>query len=113
MSRVWTRKGKHRTLNVYAEEVVKSAKRRRISHLGLPWIAECSETKAFVEVPVFRAAAQRGQQACRGNRGKLSLLPHMGRRCSLSHFKSHHRNEASRCIAGLGHIAQSATSQDC
>jgi hypothetical protein len=49
MSRVWTRKGKHRALGEYAEEVVKSAMRRRSSHLCLPWIARCVETRNFVE----------------------------------------------------------------
>jgi SAM-dependent methyltransferase len=49
MSRVWTRKGKHSALNEYAQEIVKSARRRRTNHLCLPWIARCSETRGFIE----------------------------------------------------------------
>jgi DNA modification methylase len=49
MSRVWTRQGRHRALSEYAEEVVKSARRRRTNYLNLPWIARCVETRNFVE----------------------------------------------------------------
>jgi tRNA G10 N-methylase Trm11 len=49
MSRVWTRQGSHGALTEYAEDVVKSARRRRTNHLRLPWITQCAETRSFVE----------------------------------------------------------------
>ncbi len=50
MSKVWTRKGKHAALCDIAASLIARAKRLgRFSHLNLPWIAACSETRAFVE----------------------------------------------------------------
>ncbi|HML27766.1 MAG TPA: hypothetical protein PKE16_02805 [Hyphomicrobium sp.] len=50
MSRVWTHKGSHESLNELASKVVASAMRRRaFSHTNLPWVAQCPETLSFVE----------------------------------------------------------------
>lgn len=50
MSRVWTRKGKHSVLCEIASDLITKAKRLgHFSHLDLPWIADCLETRAFIE----------------------------------------------------------------
>lgn len=50
MSRVWTRKGKHTELFEIALDLIAKAKRLGLfSHLDLPWVARCPETRAFVE----------------------------------------------------------------
>jgi SAM-dependent methyltransferase len=50
MSKVWTRKGKHTALRDAASGVIARAERLgRFSHLDLPWIAECTETQAFIQ----------------------------------------------------------------
>ncbi|WP_316184957.1 MULTISPECIES: hypothetical protein [unclassified Bradyrhizobium] len=50
MSKVWTRKGKHSALQEIAKDLVlKAQRRKRISHLDLPWLLNCSESAAFVE----------------------------------------------------------------
>lgn len=63
MSKVWTRKGKHTLLCAVASNLIARAeRRRRFSYLDLPWIAECPETRAFVEY--WFAEPQRSDLAC-------------------------------------------------
>ncbi|MEQ1755168.1 MAG: hypothetical protein ABL973_13665 [Micropepsaceae bacterium] len=50
MSKVWTRKGRHSVLEKEASALVARAKKRkRLSHLALPWVNNCPETRAFME----------------------------------------------------------------
>jgi DNA modification methylase len=49
MSKVWTRKGDSNDLVAFAELVQRSARRRRINHLSLPWVSNCGETQSFIE----------------------------------------------------------------
>jgi tRNA G10 N-methylase Trm11 len=49
MSRVWTRNGGHESLRTYASDTVARARRRRASHIALPWVRDCPETRSFIE----------------------------------------------------------------
>lgn len=50
MSKVWTRKGKHDALYNATSNLIARAKHfRHFSHRDLPWIANCPETKQFIE----------------------------------------------------------------
>jgi hypothetical protein len=75
MSRVWARQGNHGALTEYAEDVVKSARRRRTNHLRLPWITQCAETRSFVEY--WFAEPQRSElsQLVAAMEAKSSSLP--------------------------------------
>jgi SAM-dependent methyltransferase len=50
MSKVWTRTGTHEALSDIASALIDKAKRRTgFSHLDLPWVAGCPETRTFIE----------------------------------------------------------------
>jgi hypothetical protein len=58
MSKVWTRRSKTDDLVAFAELVQRSARRRRVDHLSLPWVSSCDETRNFIEY--WFAEPQRG-----------------------------------------------------
>lgn len=49
MTKVWTRGAPLKRLAAAADAIAADARRRRITHAGLPWIAVCEETREFIE----------------------------------------------------------------
>lgn len=48
MSKVWTRRGSHRSLPEIAARVVETSKSMGLRQVELPWISGCSETRDFL-----------------------------------------------------------------
>ena len=49
MSRVWTRRPLEKSIRAVGAEVVRSARKRRVTHAGLEWVKACNETRLFIE----------------------------------------------------------------